>query len=94
MKYKIPFINTSYRIYYKAHKKEILNAIDKCFSKGDFVLREDVEKFERNLCNFTGAKYAVSVNSGTDALKLSYKVLGLKKDDEVITDSHTFIAPI
>ena len=93
-KYKVDFINRGYRRYFKAHWAEIMWSIFKCFWKGDFVLREDVDKFEANLCKFTGAKYAVSVNSGTDALKLSYKALGIKPGDEVITVSHVFIAPI
>lgn len=91
---KVDFINTGYRRYYAEHKEEILGAIDRCFEGGDFVLRKDVQEFEQKLCDFTGAKYAVGVNSGTDALKLSYKALGLKQGDEVITVSHTFIAPI
>ena len=90
----INFINSSYRRYFKRHCLEIMWAVWKCFWRGDFVLREDVDKFEANLCKFTGAKYAVSCNSGTDALKLSYKALGLKPGDEVITVSHVFIAPI
>ena len=91
---KVDFINSSYRRYYKEHKAQILKAIDKCFSQGDFILREDVDKFEKNLADFCGAKYAVGVNSGTDALKLSYKALGCKPGDEVIVPSHTFLAPI
>jgi len=91
---KVDFINSSYRRYYKSHKKEILKAIDRCFSLGNFVLREDVDKFEKNLCDFTGTKYAVGVNSGTDALKLSYKALGCGPGDEVITVGHTFLASI
>ena len=94
MKYKVDFINSGYRRYYAKHRKEILKAIDKCFRLGNFVLREDVDRFEENLKKFTGAKYAVSCNSGTDALKLSYKALGIKLGDEVITVSHVFIAPI
>jgi len=94
MKYKVDFINSSYRRYYKAHKKEILKAIDKCFSLGNFVLRKDVLEFEGKLAKFVGTKYAVGVNSGTDALKLSYKVLGCGPGDEVITVSHTFISSI
>ena len=94
MKYKIDFINSGYRRYYAKHRKEILDAIDKCFKFGDFTLRAEVRKFEENLCKFTGAKYAVGVNSGTDALKLSYKALGIKQGDEVITVGHVFIAPI
>ncbi|MDO8424398.1 MAG: DegT/DnrJ/EryC1/StrS family aminotransferase [bacterium] len=94
MKYKVDFINSSYRRYYKAHKKEILKAIDNCFSLGNFVLRKDVLEFEGKLAKFVGVKYAVGVNSGTDALKLSYKVLGCRLGDEVVTVGHTFIASI
>jgi len=93
-KYKVNFINASYRRYYKAHKKEILKAIDKCFSLGNFVLRKDVLEFEGKLAKFVGVRYAVGVNSGTDALKLSYKVLGCSPGDEVITVGHTFISSI
>jgi Predicted pyridoxal phosphate-dependent enzyme apparently involved in regulation of cell wall biogenesis len=71
-----------------------MKALDKCFSKGDFILREDCDKFEKNLADFCGAKYAVGVNSGTDALKISYRALGCKPGDEVITVGHTFIASI
>lgn len=94
MAYKVDFINSSYRRYYKVHKKEILKAIDKCFSLGNFVLRKDVLEFEGKLAKFVGTKYAVGVNSGTDALKLSYKALGCGPGDEVITVGHTFISSI
>jgi hypothetical protein len=93
-KYRVDFINSSYRRYYKAHKKEILKAIDKCFSLGNFVLRKDVLEFERKLAAFVGVKYAVGVNSGTDALKLSYEALGCRTGDEIITVGHTFISSI
>ncbi len=93
-KYKVDFINSSYRRYYKAHKKEILKAIDRCFSLGNFVLRKDVLEFEGKLAKFVGVKYAIGVNSGTDALKLSYKALGCGPGDEVITVGHTFISSI
>lgn len=93
-KYTVDFINSGYRRYFQQHKDEILKAIESCFERGDFVLRRDVEEFEQNLCKFTGAKYAVGVNSGTDALRVSYKAMELKPGDEVITVSHTFIAPI
>ena len=94
MKYKINFINASYRRSFQKYKKEITKALVKCYEKGDFVLREDVDKFEKNLADFLKVKYAVGVGNGTDALKLSYKALGVKTDDEVITVSHTFLAPI
>lgn len=94
MKYKIDFINSGYKRFYKKHRKEILNAIDRCYKNGDFVLRKDVEEFEKNLAEFTHTKYAIGVNSGTDALKIAYKTLGTEPGDEIITVSHVFIAPI
>jgi dTDP-4-amino-4,6-dideoxygalactose transaminase len=94
MKYKVDFINSGYRRYYKEHRNEILKAIDRCFALGNFVLRKDVLEFEAKLAKFVGVKYAVGVNSGTDALKLSYKALGCGPGDEVITVGHTFISSI
>ncbi len=94
MHYKVDFINSSYRRYYKAHRSEVLKAIDECFTLGNFVLRKDVLEFEGKLAKFVGTKYAIGVNSGTDALKLSYKVLGCGPGDEVITVGHTFISSI
>ena len=92
--YRINFINASYVRSYQQNRKAILGAIDKCYKNGDFVLRAELAKFEKNLAKFVGTKYALGVASGTDALKLSYKALGLKPGDEVITVSHVFISPI
>jgi len=95
---KVNFINNSFRRYYEMNKKELNNAFQRCMDNGDFVLRKDVDEFEDNLCKYTGASYAVAVNSGTDALKLSIEALkkinGWKDGDEIITVSHVFIAPI
>lgn len=91
---KVDFINSSYRRFFKAHKKEIVDAFVKCASKGDFMLRDETRKFEKNLAQYIGTKYAVAVNSGTDAIFLSLKALGIGPGDEVITVSHTFIATI
>lgn len=51
-----------------------------------------VVEFEDVLCEYTGAKYAVAVSSGTAALHISALALGLKPDDEVITSPITFLA--
>lgn len=95
---KVNFINNSYRRFYQLYKEQLDGAFMRCMENGDFVLRSDVDEFEKNLCDYTGAKYAVAVNSGTDALKLSIEALkklhGWKDGDEVITVSHVFIAPI
>lgn len=93
-KFKVDFINSSYQRSYKTHKRKINKAIHKCLEKGDFILREEVERFEKTLANYIGVNYAVGVNSGTDALFLALKALDIGPGDEVITVSHTFIAPI
>lgn len=94
MKYKINFINNSFRRFAEQHKDELIGAFWDCVSKGNLILRKDVSDFEDNLAKYTRTKYGIAVNSGTDALFLSLKVLGIKKGDECITVSHTFIATI
>ena len=79
---------------YRKIRKEVLKEIDRVLSAGDLILRDDVEKFEKNLAKIAGAKYAVGVNSGTDALFLSLKALGIGKGDEVITSGYTFWATV
>lgn len=93
-KYKVNFINASYVRFFKAHRKEIMRAFERCAEKGDFMLRDETRKFEKKLAKYVGTKYAVAVNSGTDALFLSLKALGIGAGDEVITVAHTFIATI
>lgn len=89
---KVPFVN--YGLQYKNLKEEIDAAIQDVLQRGDLILRKDVEKFEKDLADFVGVKYAIGLNSGTDALFLSLKAAGIGKGDEVITVSHSFIASI
>jgi len=92
MDYKVPFVG--YKLQYQALKNEIDKAIQSVLQRGDLILRQDVEKFEKKLADFVGTKFAVGLNSGTDALFLSLKAAGIGKGDEVITVSHTFVASI
>ena len=68
--------------------------LKKFVPKGDFTLGKELEKFEQKFANLINVKYAVGVNSGTDALKLSLKCLGIKPGDEVITAANTFVATV
>tara|TARA_B100000989_G_C19521276_1_gene464280 strand:+ start:1647 stop:2750 length:1104 start_codon:yes stop_codon:yes gene_type:complete len=63
-------------------------------STGDFTLGKELLKFEKKFARLIGAKYAVGVNSGTDAIKLSLKVIGVNQGDEVITAANTFVATV
>jgi dTDP-4-amino-4,6-dideoxygalactose transaminase len=77
---------------YKSIKKEIDEAIKRVLESGQFIGGKEVEDFEKEFAKFCGVKYAISVNSGTDALYLSLKALGIGPRDEVITTPFSFIA--
>ena len=61
---------------------------------GDFTLGKELKIFETKFAKLIGSKYAVGVNSGTDAIKLSLKALNIKNGDEVITAANTFVATV
>lgn len=61
---------------------------------GDFTLGRELEDFERQFAELIGVRYAIGVNSGTDALKLLLKHLGVGLGDEVITSANTFVATV
>ncbi|KPJ71396.1 transcriptional regulator [Parcubacteria bacterium DG_74_3] len=77
---------------YQSIRKEIDKAIKKVLDRGHFIGGKEVETFEKEVAKLSGAKYAVALNSGTDALFLSLKALGVGRGDEVITTPFTFIA--
>ena len=60
--------------------------------KGKFTLGQPLKVFEEKFATAVGAKYAIGVGSGTDALFLSLKALGVGEGDEVITTVNTFVA--
>ena len=61
---------------------------------GDFTLGKPLQEFEEKFATLIGTKYAIGVNSGTDAIKLSLKALGIGHGDEVITTANTFVATV
>jgi len=75
---------------YQKYKTELDDVWFSVMNRGDLILREDVEKFEKNLAEFVGTKYAVGLSSGTDAIYLSLKALGVK--GSVALPSYTFKA--
>ncbi len=87
---KIGFIDLKKQ--YLPVEKQIEKSIKKIIKNGDFILGKTVESFENKLAAYCGAKYAVGVNSGTDALVLALKALEIKNGDEVITSPFTFFA--
>lgn len=74
--------------------KIILKKFEKIIQNNDFTLGNEVDIFENNIKKLLKQKYVVAVGSGTDALMLSLKCLGIKEGDEVITTPYTFYATI
>lgn len=77
---------------YIEKKDEFHKAIDTVIEKGNFILGDQVADFERNIEKYTGAKHAIGVASGTDALVIASDILGFKDGKEVITSPFTFLA--
>lgn len=77
---------------YQAIKQELDQAYFDVMTKGDLIDRDQLKSFEDNLAKFVGAKYAVGLNSGYDALHMSLRAAGIGPGDEVIVPAHTFVA--
>ncbi|MDR1451544.1 MAG: DegT/DnrJ/EryC1/StrS family aminotransferase [Helicobacteraceae bacterium] len=86
------FINL--KAQYAAYKTEIDAATLATLASGRFIMGKEVETLESALCDYTGAKYAVSCSSGTDALFIALLALRIKEQDEVIVSPFTFAATI
>jgi dTDP-4-amino-4,6-dideoxygalactose transaminase len=89
-KLSVPFYGHT-RQYHNI-KAEIDANIKDVLESGQYVLGPMLKKFEQELAQFHGTKYAVGVGNGTDALWLSFKALGIGPGDECITTTNTFFA--
>jgi len=77
---------------YRALQGEIIPALEQFLGAGQYVLGPAVERFEREAAAYLGAKYAVGVGSGTDALLIALRALGVGEGDDVVTTPFTFVA--
>ena len=73
---------------------DLLEEIRRFVATGDFTLGRELERFETSFADLIGVRHAVGVGSGTDAIKLPLKALGVGHGDEVITAANTFIATV
>jgi dTDP-4-amino-4,6-dideoxygalactose transaminase len=87
---QVPYLDLA--AAHTAMENELLQAAQRVLRHGQFILGPEVVAFEQRFAELCGTKYAVSVNSGTDALLLAFKVLGVGPGDEVITAPNSFVA--
>jgi len=79
---------------YMSIKDEIDAAISRVVESQRFIMGPEVEALEEEIAEYCGARYAVGVSSGTDALIVSLMALGISSGDEVITSPFTFFATV
>jgi len=87
---KVPFYDATRE--YRLYKAEFDKAIADVLESGAFILGKQVKEFEEAVCAYTGAKYAVGVANGSDALVIASDILGFKHEAEVLTPVFTFFA--
>ena len=88
----IPFVDLSRQ--YRSIAGEIDGALLAAAARGDYVLGEDVARFEREFADYCGTRYCVGVNSGTAAIHLGLEALGIGPGDDVLAPANTFIASV
>lgn len=87
---KIPFVDLKGQ--YQSIRSEIDAAIQGVLDETAFILGPRLEAFERDFASFCRSSHCISVGSGTDALYLALKAMGVGPGDEVLSVSHTYIA--
>jgi len=92
MKYEVP--SKDYARQYRALWSRLQPELERVFTEENPILGAPVTAFEEDFARHVGCEHAVGVGSGTDALILALRALGIGEGDEVITSSHTFFATV
>ena len=86
----IPLIDL--KAQYKSISEDLDKVTKEVLSSAGYIMGKNVTEFEKEFAEYIGAKHAISVGNGTDALVIALKSLGIGAGDEVITTPFTFFA--
>ena len=86
----VPFVDL--RAQYRSIATEIDAAIQDVLDRADFILGQDVERFEAEFAQYSRTAHAVGVSNGLDAIRLALTAIGVEPGDEIIIPANTFIA--
>lgn len=89
---QVPFVDL--KLQYRNLRTDMMTVMDDVCSGARFILGPELQQFEKNFAQFVGAQYAIGVSTGTDAIMMSLKAVGVNAGDEVISVANTFIATI
>jgi len=87
---RVPFFD--YRHAFLSEEEDLVRIFRDVGHRGAFILQDDLGRFEQNLAQFVGARYAIGVANATDGLHLALRAAGVGPGDEVIFPSHTMTA--
>jgi dTDP-4-amino-4,6-dideoxygalactose transaminase len=87
---KVRFVDL--QAQYRTIKNEVDAAMAEVVERTDFILGEEVKRFEEEFARYCEAEHAVGVDNGTAALELAFRALGIGPGDEVLVPANTFIA--
>ena len=85
---------TDLKSEFEFYEDQLISSFKSVGKKGEYVFGSELTKFEKNIKNFLNVKYVLGVGNWTEGMIMVCKALNLKKNDEIITVSNSFIATI
>ena len=89
---KVPFV--SFDKMHSEIKAEIINNFEKMYDNNNFIMGDELKKFEEKFASYIGSKYSIGCGNGLEAIELILRGYGIGEGDEVIVPVHTFIASV
>ena len=90
MRINVPYLALTNQ--WASERQDLLPIIEEVMTSGGFIGGDRVEKFEAKVARYCKREFAVALNSGTDALVCALIAVGVRRGDEVITPSNSFVA--